>query len=105
MVLVGGRRLTNRCSRRRPRYRFVRVHCLTARPPLLSFAVSRQRHQARSTMTAKRPKRKERPGVDRAGRTPLHYAAVDGDVALVKQLLASGMNPSAPDDDGWTPLH
>ena len=56
-------------------------------------------------MTAKHPKRKERPGVDRAGRTPLHYAAADADVQLVHQLLATGLISGAADDDGWTPLH
>jgi uncharacterized protein len=56
-------------------------------------------------MAGKHPKKNERPGVDRAGRTPLHYAAADGDLARVKELLASGMNASAADDNGWTPLH
>ena len=56
-------------------------------------------------MSAKHPKRKDRPGVDRAGRTPLHYAAVDADIAGARQLLESGMDPSTPDDEGWTPLH
>ena len=56
-------------------------------------------------MAGKQPKRKERPGVDRAGRTPLHYAADDGDVARVKELLATGLDARAADDDGWTPLH
>jgi ankyrin repeat protein len=56
-------------------------------------------------MSAEHPKRKDRPGVDRAGRTPLHYAAADSDVAQVRQLLASGLNPGAVDDEGWTPLH
>src|SRR5690348_9090448 len=56
-------------------------------------------------MTAKRPKRKERPGVDRAGRTPLHYAAVAGDVGLVTELLVASADANAVDDDGWTPLH
>ena len=56
-------------------------------------------------MSAKHPKRTERPGVDRAGRTPLHYAAVDVDITGARQLLESGMDPSSPDDDGWTPLH
>lgn len=51
------------------------------------------------------PKRKDRPGVNRAGRTELHYAAVDGDAAKVKAILATGLSPGAPDDNGWTPLH
>jgi len=53
----------------------------------------------------KQPRRKDRPGVDRAGRTELHYAAADGDVARVRTLLASGLNLGVPDDNGWTPLH
>ena len=56
-------------------------------------------------MSAKHPKRKERPGIDRAGRTPLHYTAADSDAGRVGQLLASGIDAGAPDDDGWTPLH
>src|SRR5262245_56658534 len=56
-------------------------------------------------MSDKHPKRKERPGVDRMGRTPLHYAALEGDVARVRHLLASGLAADAPDDNGWTPLH
>src|SRR5262249_486705 len=56
-------------------------------------------------MSAKHPKRESRPGVDRAGRTPLHYAAGDGDAARVRKLLDSGMDAGAADDDGWTPLH
>ena len=56
-------------------------------------------------MSAKHPKRKERSGVDRAGRTPLHYASADADIQQVRQLLAAGLNASASDDDGWTALH
>ena len=56
-------------------------------------------------MSGKRPKRRDRPGVDRAGRTPLHYAAADGDSGRVRQLLATGLIADAPDDNGWTPLH
>src|SRR3954468_4300093 len=53
----------------------------------------------------KQPKRKDRPGVDRYGRTELHYAAREGDPSKVVALLAQGLNPGAPDDDGRTPLH
>ena len=56
-------------------------------------------------MSGKHPKRKERLGVDRSGRSPLHYAVVDADAKLVIKLLASGLDPGAADDDGWTPLH
>jgi ankyrin repeat protein len=56
-------------------------------------------------MVRKQPKRKERPGVDEYGRTPLHYAAVEGRDSDVARLLAKGANPNAQDDDGWTPLH
>ena len=53
----------------------------------------------------KHPKRKDRPGVDRYGRTELHYAAFEGDVGKIKALLSGGMNAGASDDDGLTPLH
>lgn len=42
---------------------------------------------------------------DRAGRTPLHYAALDNDVALLRRLLAEGANVNARDRQGFTPLH
>jgi ankyrin repeat protein len=56
-------------------------------------------------MAGKQPKRNDRPGVDRYGRTPLHEATIDGDVVRVKALLTSGIDPGAADDNGWTPLH
>lgn len=56
-------------------------------------------------MAGKQPKRTARPGVDRMGRTPLHYAALEGDAARVRYLLASGLAADAPDDNAWTPLH
>jgi ankyrin repeat protein len=56
-------------------------------------------------MTRKQPKRKDRPGVDRYGRTPMHKAAIDGDMPELTRLLNGGADPSASDDDGWTPLH
>jgi len=56
-------------------------------------------------MARKQPKRKERPGVDKYGRTPLYYAAADGRAEEVLRLLAAGANANAQDDDGWSPLH
>ncbi len=56
-------------------------------------------------MTAKTPKKKARPGIDKLGRTPLHYAAAEGNAEEVSKLLSGGANPSLPDDNGWTPLH
>lgn len=50
-------------------------------------------------------KRKDRPGVDRAGRTPLHYACVDRQTQVAKNLIATGMDVNQADDDGITPLH
>jgi ankyrin repeat protein len=56
-------------------------------------------------MAGKQPKRKPRADVDRMGRAPLHYAALQGDAARVRELLAAGADPSSADDNGWTPLH
>ena len=56
-------------------------------------------------MSGKHPKRNDRPGVDRAGRTALHYAALECNSAAVARLLNEGVNPGATDDEGWTPLH
>jgi ankyrin repeat protein len=56
-------------------------------------------------MAGKQPKRIPRPGVDEYGRTPLHYAAADGDANAVAAQLKGGANVNAQDDNGWTPLH
>ena len=56
-------------------------------------------------MVGKQSKHTPRTGVDRAGRTPLHYAAAGGAIAEVIRLVEAGANSSAQDDDGWSPLH
>ena len=43
--------------------------------------------------------------MDDYGRTPLHYAALNGDIASTQRLLGEGAIPGSADDDGWTPLH
>jgi ankyrin repeat protein len=40
----------------------------------------------------------------RDGETALHWAAMFGDVELVKTLLTKGSNPVEPDAHGWTPV-
>jgi len=44
-------------------------------------------------------------GRDRAGRTPLHYAALEGDAARVLDLIEAGYDVNEPDANGFTPLH
>ncbi|XP_078085389.1 BRCA1-associated RING domain protein 1-like isoform X2 [Mustelus asterias] len=39
------------------------------------------------------------------GETPLHVAAIKGDITAVEQLLENGANPNIKDNAGWTPLH
>lgn len=44
-------------------------------------------------------------GADQAGRVPLHYAALENDVAKVSELVAAGADPDAADLQGFRPLH
>jgi|SRR6476620_10772763 len=44
-------------------------------------------------------------GLDRAGRSALHYAALDGDLDEVARLIADGFDVGLPDKAGFTPLH
>ncbi|MDR1536020.1 MAG: ankyrin repeat domain-containing protein, partial [Planctomycetota bacterium] len=39
------------------------------------------------------------------GMSPLHRAALDGDVAQAERLLDSGLDVNLRDGSGWTPLH
>jgi uncharacterized protein len=44
-------------------------------------------------------------GLDRQGRTPLHYAALANDVDALSRMLGEGADPNVPDRDGFTALH
>jgi ankyrin repeat protein len=37
-------------------------------------------------------------------RTPLHWAATNGDLKALNELLGQGEDPNVADDGGWTPL-
>ncbi|KAM4609403.1 BRCA1-associated RING domain protein 1 [Polymixia lowei] len=39
------------------------------------------------------------------GETPLHLAAIKGDVDAARELLDQGADPNLKDNAGWTPLH
>ena len=39
------------------------------------------------------------------GSTPLHYAASNGHIEIIRLLLQNGAEVNAKDDSGWTPLH
>jgi len=56
-------------------------------------------------MTKKMPKRNIRPGIDKYGRSDLHYAIVENDEDKVMKLIQNGFDINLPDDNGWTPLH
>jgi ankyrin repeat protein len=43
--------------------------------------------------------------LDRAGRSPLHYAAPENDVDEALARLDAGDDPNLPDEKGLTPLH
>ena len=43
--------------------------------------------------------------LDREGRTSLFYAAMDGDIAIVAELIRHGANVNAQDKHLETPLH
>jgi ankyrin repeat protein len=51
------------------------------------------------------PKRKERPGMDRYGRTPLWYHCFNGDLEAASEAIAAGADPSFGDDVDYSPLH
>ena len=48
---------------------------------------------------------KKAPKLDEYRRSPLHYAAADGDVKEARAQIAKGTDVNAADVNGWTPLH
>ena len=50
------------------------------------------------------PKRNPREGMDEYGRSPLHYAALHGNLDEVKSLIANGADINMQDDGGMAPL-
>ena len=42
---------------------------------------------------------------DKYGRTPLHFAAGDGNAVEVRRLLKAGADANHQDANGWSPLH
>ncbi|CAH0392583.1 unnamed protein product [Bemisia tabaci] len=51
------------------------------------------------------PSSRPKSQVNERGETPLHLAAIKGDVTAVNQLLSDGADPNCADFAGWTPLH
>ena len=56
-------------------------------------------------MSNKIPKKKDRLGIDRYGRTDLHNAVLGNDLKLAIKLINNGIDVNAPDDDSNTALH
>ena len=50
----------------------------------------------------KHPRQKDRPNVDRYGRTVLHYAAAENNTVDAQELIARGVDVNARDDNEWT---
>ncbi|EDV26008.1 uncharacterized protein TRIADDRAFT_55679 [Trichoplax adhaerens] len=59
-----------------------------------------------STTTRKRRRLKRyKEKVNDKGETPLHIAAIKGDLKVIKALVEQGAKINARDNCGWTPLH
>ena len=78
-------------------------HPRRRQPDTLIAAKERKEHKR--IMSGKIPKRKPRPGVDEYGRSDLHLAVINKDLAVVQRCISAKMFVDAQDDNGWTPLH
>ncbi|XP_014426160.1 ankyrin repeat domain-containing protein 12 isoform X2 [Pelodiscus sinensis] len=67
--------------------------------PLQTTPTQKKTPNSSSRQKDKVNKRNER------GETPLHMAAIRGDVKQVKELISLGANVNVKDFAGWTPLH
>ncbi|XP_056189567.1 ankyrin repeat domain-containing protein 12 isoform X1 [Falco biarmicus] len=71
----------------------------TLNHPLQTTPTQKKTSSSSSRQKDKVNKRNER------GETPLHMAAIRGDVKQVKELISLGANVNVKDFAGWTPLH
>ncbi|XP_053913370.1 ankyrin repeat domain-containing protein 12 isoform X1 [Cuculus canorus] len=71
----------------------------TLNQPLQTTPAQKKTPSSSSRQKDKVNKRNER------GETPLHLAAIRGDVKQVKELISLGANVNVKDFAGWTPLH
>ncbi|KAM9260851.1 ankyrin repeat domain-containing protein 12 isoform 3-T4 [Cariama cristata] len=71
----------------------------TLNHPLQTTPTQKKTPTSSSRQKDKVNKRNER------GETPLHMAAIRGDVKQVKELISLGANVNVKDFAGWTPLH
>ncbi|KAM6088586.1 ankyrin repeat domain-containing protein 12 isoform 2-T2 [Chlamydotis macqueenii] len=71
----------------------------TLNHPLQTTPAQKKTPNSSSRQKDKVNKRNER------GETPLHMAAIRGDVKQVKELISLGANVNVKDFAGWTPLH
>ncbi|KAJ7338687.1 hypothetical protein JRQ81_012589 [Phrynocephalus forsythii] len=72
--------------------------------PNLNHPVQTAPTQKKTPSTSSRQKDKVNKRNER-GETPLHTAAIRGDVKQVKELISLGANVNVKDFAGWTPLH
>jgi cytohesin len=79
----------------KPRNRYSVVHAAAAKGDISTLRTLMQISSARRFPNAR----------DMNGRTPLHWAAQDGNVKCARLLLSKGATPSSLDRHGFAPLH